>query len=197
MLNTGIFIFNDIETLDLCGPLEVFSAANFVSENKVFNVFTFAKNQVPVTTINGLSINPSFDFHNLPQPDILIIPGGEGSKKVVEDKKTMSLLDDLFDKSRFTFTVCSGARIAARLGWLKNKEFTTHHTVNDEISTLEPLAIPCKDSRYTDNGKLLTSAGVSAGIDLSFYLLEKISEEVTAEKTAKYMEYTRVDKQDL
>ncbi|MFP4288548.1 MAG: DJ-1/PfpI family protein, partial [Bacteroidales bacterium] len=164
MLNTGIFIFNDIETLDFCGPLEVFSAANFVSGNKIFNVYTFAEKQASVSTINGLSINPSFGFQNMPNPDILIIPGGEGSKKVVENKNSMTFLNDLFGKSQFTFTVCSGVRIAAKLGWLKNKKFTTHHTVYNEISALEPLSVACKNLRYTDNGKLLTSAGVSAGI---------------------------------
>lgn len=189
MLKVGIFIFENIETLDFCGPLEVFSAANFVSENELFDVFTFAKNQIPVSTINGLSVNPTFDFHNIPQPEILIIPGGEGSKSVLEDKTSMDFLEKIHTNCKHTLTVCTGARIAANLGWLRHMKFTTHHSAYEEITQTEPTATPVKTSRFTDNGKILTAGGVSAGLDLSFHLLEKICGKQVAEKTQEYMEY--------
>lgn len=191
MLNIAIFIFDDVETLDFCGPLEVFSAANFVVEKPLFNVFTIAEDKKPVTTINGLSVNPDYSLRDTPLPDLLVIPGGEGTKDIIENKRVMAQLEVWHQKAQHTLTVCSGARIAARAGWLKNRQFSTHHTVYEEISAMEPLATPCPDLRYTDNGRLLTSAGVSAGTDLSFYLLEKIAGTTTANKTAKYMEYVR------
>jgi transcriptional regulator GlxA family with amidase domain len=173
MLKIAIFIFPDVETLDFCGPLEVFTAANIACEKDFFQVYTFAEHHEPVKTINGLRVIPDYDISDVPQPDILIIPGGNGTRALIENSKVLDALQLLYDGSEFTFSVCSGARIPAVLGWLDGKTFTTHHSVFDDIQKLAPKAHIRPNNRFTDNGKILTSAGVAAGIDLSFYLLAK------------------------
>jgi len=189
MLKVAIFLFPDVETLDFCGPLEVFSAANLACAAPLFEVYTFAAATVPLRSINGLSVNPDYNFVTVPAPDILVLPGGSGSRRVVEDNAALAVLERLYAGSSHTFSVCSGARIPAVLGWLDGKQFTTHHSVFGDVQKLAPSAIACPDRRYVDNGKFLSSAGVAAGIDLSLYLLEKLQGRDTAEKTARYMEY--------
>lgn len=189
MHKVGIYLFPDVETLDFCGPLEVFTAANIACEKQYFDVYTFAASAQPLRTINGLSVNPDFDFAHVPQPDILIIPGGNGTRAVINDREALSVLENLYPDTIYTFSVCSGARIPAVLGWLDGKTFTTHHLVFDDVQKLAPKARIRPNNRFTDNGKLLTSAGVAAGIDLSFYLLEKIHGRQVALATARYMEY--------
>jgi transcriptional regulator GlxA family with amidase domain len=173
MLKIAIFIFPDVETLDFCGPLEVFTAANIACEKDFFQVYTFAEHHEPVKTINGLRVIPDYDISDVPQPDILIIPGGNGTRALIENSKVLNALQLLYDGSEFTFSVCSGARIPAVLGWLDGKTFTTHHSVFDDVQKLAPKAHMRPNNRFTDNGKILTSAGVASGIDLSFYLLAK------------------------
>ncbi len=189
MLKIAIFIFPDVETLDFCGPLEVFTAVNMACENDFFEVYTFAENLQPIKTINGLRVIPDYQLSNVPQPDILIIPGGNGIRALIENTRVLKVLQQLYDGSEYTFSVCSGARIPAVLGWLDGKKFTTHHSVFDDVQKLAPKALISPNSRFTDNGKILTSAGVAAGIDLSFYLLQKIHGTEVAQKTARYMEY--------
>ena len=189
MLKIAIFIFPDVETLDFCGPLEVFTAANIACEKDFFQVYTFAEYPEPIKTINGLRVIPDYNISDVPQPDILIIPGGNGTRALIENPEVLNALQLLFDDTKYTFSVCSGARIPAVLGWLDGKKFTTHHSVFDDVQKLAPKARIRPNNRYTDNGKILTSAGVAAGIDLSFYLLEKIHGTEVAQKTARYMEY--------
>lgn len=188
-LKIGIFLFPDIETLDFCGPLEVFTAANIATGENHFDVYTFAESTAPVKTINGLSVNPDFDMESVPTPDILVLPGGDGTKAVIANPGLLQKLNALQEQTRHTFSVCSGARIPAVLGLLDGKKFTTHHSVFEDILKLAPKARVRPNNRYTDNGKILTSAGVAAGIDLSFYLLEKLKGKEVMDITARYMEY--------
>lgn len=152
-------------------------------------MYTFADHTNVVKTINGLSVIPEYDFKSVPIPEILIIPGGNGSRNVIENHDVLKKLKILIEKSRYTFSVCSGARILAKTGILDQKKFATHYSVYDEVQRLAPTATACYGHRFTDNGKILTSAGVAAGIDLAFYLLEKLQGKSVANKTAEYMEY--------
>ncbi len=188
MRTVAIFLFPDVETLDFCGPLEAFSAANLATGREYFKVLTFAAAS-PVRSINGLSVNPDFDIASVPQPDILVIPGGSGSRRAAEDATVLAAIERLRAGSEYAFSVCSGARIPAALGWLDDKPFTTHHLVFDDVLRLASSALPCPDKRFVDNGAILTSAGVAAGIDLSLYLIEKIHGRELAESAARYMEY--------
>lgn len=188
-MNIGIYLFPEIETLDFAGPLEVFSAVNLCTGESHFRVYTFSHVEGVFKTINGLKVQADYTLGNVPQPDIMVWPGGEGTRSVMADAGVLQRLLRLYEGSLHTFSVCSGARIPAVLGLLDGKEFTTHHLVFDAVQKLAPKARVRPDTRFTDNGKILTAAGVSAGIDISLYMVEKLKSREIAQLTAQYMEY--------
>ena len=189
MIRTGIFLFPDAELLDFCGPYEVFTAANLSGGRQLFDVFAFAETAGPVNSINGMQVIPDMDIDAVTPPEILVLPGGNGSRKVIDNPGLLETLHRLIEASTHTFSVCSGARILAKLGWLAGQKFTTHHLVFDDVQRLAPTARVRPNNRFTDNGKILTAAGVSAGIDLSLHMVEKLAGADTARLTARYMEY--------
>jgi transcriptional regulator GlxA family with amidase domain len=191
MKTLGIFLFKNMEVLDFAGPFEVFSVASQIKEYQDYSVITFSEDGFKISAVNGLSVNPEFSIDNLPELDFLVIPGGDGTKQVVENQHVIKKLKDLIDLSKWTMTVCSGSRIPAKLGLLDGKPFCTHHLVYESISLISPTAISCPQKRFVQSDeRLYTAAGISAGIDLSFFLLEATFGKKLAEETAKYMEYT-------
>ena len=189
MKNIGIFVFDDIELMDFAGPYEVFSVANELNSYQLCRTFTFSESSAKIKSVNGLYVIPDYTVEDCPEIDILIIPGGIGTKKILENDKILSFIKDRYNKSDFTFSVCSGARILAKIGLLQNKKFITHHEVISDILKIDPSAVLQRDVRFVDEGKILTSAGISAGIDLSLYMVEKLFGKDTADKTSAYMEY--------
>lgn len=189
ILNVGLLVFDNIELLDFCGPYEVFTACNMASEKTFFNTYTFSPEGSPIKSINGMKVIPDFSIKNMPRPDILVLPGGEGSKSVIAQSQLMEGIKERIEECSYVFSVCSGARILAKAGLLEGLEYTTHHSVFENLAQLSPDGIARKGKRYTDNGKILTAAGVSAGIDLSLYLIKKLLGESLAKETAHYMEY--------
>ena len=187
--NVGIYLFNDVEVLDFAGPFEVFSVSSELQNHSLFNVFTFAEKAAIVKAVNGLQVVPDFDFANCPEIDILCIPGGDGSKAAIKNEIVLSFLNSKIKTAESVFSVCSGARVLAKLGLLDDLNFTTHHQVIQDVQQLAPTAQFDKNARFTDNGKILTAGGISAGIDLSLYLLEKLYGKQVSNTTRIYMEY--------
>ncbi|WP_291780127.1 DJ-1/PfpI family protein [Cecembia sp.] len=188
-LKFAILLFDEVEVLDFAGPFEVFSVTSQLSDYQILEVITVSKEQKVIRAKNGLKVVPDISIEALNQVDILLIPGGDGSKAVIQDKDLMAWIGAISQKAQHVLTVCSGARILAKLGHLAHQKFTTHHGVFESILSLEPTAIPDHSARFVDNGKFMTSAGVAAGIDLSLYVVEKYFGEAVRRKTAKYMEY--------
>ena len=186
--NVGILLFNDVETLDFAGPFEVFSVTGQRDGEGSFNVFTFAKEKNPVLAINGLSINPHYAMNDCPQIDILIIPGGFGTRALLNEKY---YIDWVLDKSKevsLILSVCTGSLLLAKAGLLSGLKATTHHECLDLLASLDP-SIRIKRERFTDNGNIITAAGIAAGIDMSLYVVGKLVGQAAAEETAKHMEY--------
>jgi transcriptional regulator GlxA family with amidase domain len=189
--NVGIFIFKDAEVLDFAGPFEVFSVTTHEKGENLFNVFTVSKEQNPVRAINGLSVNPDYNFQDAPKIDILILAGGSGTRALLQDAEVLKWVEMQLQSTEICLSICSAARILAKLGLLENNLFCTHHAVYEDISLLSPLSIPQKEKRFTQTtDKIYTSGGISAGIDLSFFIIEKLFGKTTALNTAKYMEYS-------
>lgn len=188
-LRIGFFLFEGVELLDATGPWEVFSSADLLHEGNLFELFSFAAEAGKVRTVNGLHLIADYGMDEVPQPDLLLIPGGEGSRRVATDPALIGRLKELHEASRFTMSICSGARILAAAGLLRGVPFATHHLVYDDVLEIEADAIPKRESRYTGDGRIFTSGGVSAGIDLAFHFLEKLHGKAAKEKTARYMEY--------
>lgn len=188
-LLVAILLFDEVEVLDFAGPFEVFSVTAQLSDYQTLEVKTVGKTREVIKAKNGLQVIPDLTTDELVHADIFVIPGGDGSKAVIMDDELMDWIGKMCDKALTVFSVCSGARVLAKLGHLSGQKFTTHHEVFDAILTLEPTAIPDQKARFVDNGKFLTAAGVAAGIDLSLYVVEKYFGEAVRQKTAKYMEY--------
>lgn len=190
MKSVGILIFNDVEVLDFAGPFEVFSVSSQIYEYNLFNVFTIAKTKSPVLTINGLSVNPDFDINDAPHIDVLILAGGSGTRAIMEDKDVLKWIRKTHKKTLYTLSICSGARFLAVLGLLNNMPYCTHQGVYENMKELVPNGIPETEKRFVQSGdKIFTSGGISAGIDLSFFIIGKIHGNNVVTEIATYMEY--------
>jgi len=188
-MNVGIYLFNNVELLDFAGPYEVFSVTSELNNYEIFTVFTLTEDGEPVKSVNGLKIIPDYSIQSHPHIDILIIPGGEGTKTVITDQRAIDWIRAAYEKAEIMMSVCSGARIPGILGLLDNIESTTHHEVFGDLQRIAPLTIINKEKRFIDNGRIMTSGGISAGIDLSLHIVKKLCGSSVAGKTIRYMEY--------
>jgi len=189
MYNVGIFLFHDVELLDFAGPHEVFSVTSELNNYDLLNVFTVSAEGAPIRTVNKLMVLPDYSFENHPSIDILVIPGGVGTKAEINNSLTLSWIKKASLTSKITMSVCSGARILGKLGLLDNLESITHHEVIEDLSSIAPNTRIASGKRYVDNGSIMTSGGISAGIDLSLHVVEKLFGKEISYKTAAYMEY--------
>lgn len=188
-LLVAILLFEDVEVLDFAGPFEVFSVASQLSDYQNLEVMTVAKKKQIIRAKNGLQVMPDREMGELSQVDILVLPGGDGSKAVIQDEALMDWISQMSKRAQTVFTVCSGARMLAKLGVLDQQTFTTHHLVFEDVLSLAPTAIADPKARFVDHGKFMTAAGVSAGIDLSLHVVEKYLGKALRDATARYMEY--------
>jgi transcriptional regulator GlxA family with amidase domain len=184
--NVGILIFNDVEVLDFCGPFEVFSVT---SPRGVFNVFTLAATLDAVLTRGGLSVNPKYTLADAPAIDLLVIPGGLGTRPLMHDAALIGWIRDRSGKAELVLSVCTGALLLGKAGLLDGLSATTHQGAIDLLRETAPQATVCGDRRVVDNGKVITSGGIAAGIDISLHVVERLLGLETAQATAKYMEY--------
>lgn len=187
MINVGIFIFNGIELLDFAGPYEVFSVAADYQEG--LSVFTISEDGKMISSVNGLKVVPDFGFDDHPKVDILIIPGGNGTKVEMKKHTVLKWIRECNELSQITMSICSGTRLLGTLGLLDNLEYTTHHEVEPHMRQIAPQANYNGNKRFVDNGKIMTSGGISAGIDLSLYVIGKLFGNELVEKTKAYLEY--------
>jgi len=190
--NVAILLFDNAEVLDFAGPFEVFSVTSELKNSELFNVFTVARNSTAISAVNGLSVNPKYNFQNCPPVDILIISGGVGSRQAMVDKETLAWVEHIHQHTLYTVSICSGSRILGALGMLDNKKYCTHQDVYEHMAEIVPSGLPQKEKRFVQEGKIFTSGGISAGIDLSFHIVTLLYGSNTAKETAAYMEYNLV-----
>ena len=169
--NVAIFIFDGIEVLDFCGPFEVFSVAR---KDGAFNVFTVAEEARPIHTRGGMQVIPAYTWEDMPNPDIFVVPGGKGAELLVDHAATISWVSQTAQHSDIVLSVCTGALLLGKAGLLDGLQATTHHACLDMLRACAPDTIVVSTQRYVDNGKIVTSAGVSAGIDASLHVVESI-----------------------
>lgn len=189
MKNVGILIFNNAEVLDFAGPFEVFSVADELNNGKLFHTFTVAKELAPIRSINGLSVNPNYSFATAPAIDVLLIAGGFGARAILNDEETLAWIRSVHPQTDYTLSICSGSLILAKLGLLHGQPYCTHHQVYTDMQQLVKEGIPLPNQRFVQAGKIFTSGGISAGIDLSFHLVSLLLNKAVAQQTARYMEY--------
>ncbi len=187
--NVAILIFGDVEVLDFGGPFEVFSVAGRLAEPPSLHVFTVAQRQGPVLTRGALSVNPRHLLVDCPAPDVLLIPGGQGTRKEMYNPVLIDWIRNASRTAELVLSVCTGALLLAAAGLLDGLETTTHHGAIDLLRTVAPKATVHAGRRFVDNGRVICSAGIAAGIDMSLHAVGRLLGRDTAEKTARQMEY--------
>lgn len=194
MCNVGIFLFPEIEVLDFAGPYEVFTTATRVAarqnphQEPVFSVFSIAETQQAVRARAGLQFVPDFPFDAHPPIDLLIIPGGVVSAEL-EKPHVIDWIGHSAASTIITASVCTGAFLLAKAGVLSSHKVTTHWEDIDDLKNAFPLLNVINNVRWVDEGSVVTSAGISAGIDMSLHLVSRIAGMPLAERTARQMEF--------
>ncbi len=187
IMNVAIVVWSGVELLDFAGPGEVFAAARR-EDGRSFRVFTVSKTEEPITSQGFLQVTPTYSLEDCPEIDILVLPGG-GTGNVVDDAEFMAQVKQKIQESQITLSVCTGAQVLGRHGYLDGQDVTTWHGAIERMQQEFPEARFHNDRRFIDNGKIVTSAGVSAGIDSSLHLVARLLGKETAIQTARYMEY--------
>lgn len=198
--NTAILVFDGVEVLDFAGPFEVFSRTRtepgFESRRSdataPFRVYTVAPERREVVATGGLRVSAHFTFEDAPRTDLLVVPGGFGARALVEQPATIDWVRRVAADARLVTSVCTGAAVLARAGLLRGRRATTHHGSFDWLASLDPTLTVERGARWVDD-TVVTSAGVSAGIDMAFAVVEKRCGREVADETARYIEYRRTD----
>lgn len=180
-VRVGIVLFDDVQIIDFTGPYEVFGTAGF-------GVTTVSHDGKPVTTAMGLKVTPDASFADAPAFDVLLVPGGDVGKA----KTDTALLEFIRSRSataRNVLSVCTGVEILANTGLLDGQRATNFHTGFDRLAAEHPRIEVVDDQRWVDNGKLITSAGLSSGIDAALHLVSRLRGEDKARSVALHMEY--------
>ncbi|HVO71709.1 MAG TPA: DJ-1/PfpI family protein, partial [Aggregatilineaceae bacterium] len=187
----ALFVFEEVEVLDLAGPFEVFSMARGPAGQRLFHVTTFSHDEQPLAARNGLRLMPDVARAYLPQQEILIIPGGPNAaiERELQNAEFIAWLGEQIGRVELLLSVCTGAWMLAKAGVLRGLQATTYHTDYDRLRELDPSVVTCEGQRWADNGRVVTSAGVSAGIDMSLYTVQKLFGADIANATARRMEY--------
>jgi transcriptional regulator GlxA family with amidase domain len=196
--NVGILIFPDVEILDFCGPFEVFASATLPAqtdggaETRLFEVFTVAERAELVACRGGLLVQPNHTIDDHPPLDLVVIPGGYGTRR---EQGNPVILDWIARQRRtgaLTTSVCTGAFLLGAAGLLDGLRATTHWTTIDGLRTSLPTTDVLADARVVDEGEIITSAGVSAGIDMALHVVRRLHGDEVALRTARDMEYDGV-----
>lgn len=185
----AILVFPEIEILDFAGPFEVFGAADEISGGGRFRVVTVAESQGPVTTRNGLRIMPDHTLADCPAAELLVIPGGFGTRRLESSPAVLAWIRDRSRDAEITMSVCTGSILLARAGLLDGLRATTHHTAFDRLRAAGSTVKVEDAARFTDNGRILTAAGIAAGIDCALHVVGRLLGPAAAAATARYMEH--------
>lgn len=183
--NVAIFVHEGVELLDFAGPGEVFAAAG---RNGSFNVYTVAASAEQIVSQGFVTIKPEHTIANCPPPDIIILPGGR-TDVPLNNRDVIEWIKKSSRNAEVVMSVCTGAFLLAKAELLDGLEATTHWGSIDSLKQNAPRATVRENQRFVDNGKIVTAAGVSAGIDASLHVVDRLLGREAASKTARYMEY--------
>lgn len=189
--NVAVVLYEGVEVLDFSGPAEVFAAASGYAgtgDTPAFRTYTMGASKDPILSQGFVRIVPEFSIEDAPKPDVLVLPGGS-SGRLTNDPRFMAWVTRAIQEAEVTLTVCTGAFVAAKAGALDGKMATTWYDAIDRLRVAAPKADVQEGRRFVDNGNLVTTAGVSAGIDGALHVVARLVGRSAADRTARYMEY--------
>ena len=194
----GIVIFDDVEVLDFCGPFEVFSAVRLNEDRRredasPFDVLLVAEKSGPVSASGGMKVIPDHAFHTCPKLDVLVVPGGWGTRRELKNPAMLDWLRKRAAEVETLTSVCTGSMLLGFAGLLDGRHATTHWKSLDWMRDSFPSVAVAYDQHVVEDGRVLTSAGISAGIDMALKVVARYCGEAVARATAKHMEYPYPD----
>lgn len=188
--NVGILIFNGVELLDFCGPHEAFTAVNYGGGDKLFNVFTVAESGGEIESRAGLRFIADYSFTDVPPIDVLVVPGGMGTRREIDNQVVIDWIASIAGSAELTTSVCTGSFLLAKAGTMPDgSNATTHWGSITRMREMFPGIEVHENVRWIDDGAVISSAGVSAGIDMSLHVIERLCGAEAAASSARTMEY--------
>jgi len=188
-VNIGVALFEGAEELDWAGPWEVLAAWALQWPDDGVHVFTLAREDRPVTCAKGLRVLPDETWETAPPLDVLVYPGGRGTRRELEDEAVLDWIRGLAAGDTVVASVCTGSLVLAAAGLLDGKPATTHWGSLELLPTLGREIDVRPDDRFVDNGNVLTAAGVSAGIDMALHLVARLHSTERAREVRRYIQY--------
>ncbi|MTI86162.1 MAG: DJ-1/PfpI family protein [Firmicutes bacterium] len=187
MFNIGILVFPQIEELDFIGPFEVLSYINKIQPNST-KVWLISEDERIVQGYNGLRFFSDFNIENCPYLNVLVVPGGQGRKEAMTNKRILDFITTRYNQLDYLVSVCTGSLIIGATGLLKGKQATTYHSAFNELIELGGAVV--ENAKVVQDGKIITGAGVSTGIDVGLYLLNQLFNKSLAQQVLDRIEYT-------
>jgi transcriptional regulator GlxA family with amidase domain len=182
----GILLFPDAEELDFVGPWEVFTSFGKYFDQEWQSVLVSQTGE-PVRANKGMLFTPDFAFDNCPPLDVLLIPGGQGTRVEENNEPLLDFVRRVGEKAAWMTSVCTGAFILRRAGFLSGRRATTHWAMMNELRKDPQITVV--EQRFVHDGNVITAAGVSAGIDMALYLVGLLSSPDVARNVQKFIEY--------
>jgi len=184
-ITTGILLFDDVEELDFAGPWEVLtSAAMLEPEDRVVTIAQVAE----VRCAKGLRVLADHNLENAPELDVVLVPGGQGTRREVDNPVLMDWLRKVGPGCQWVTSVCTGALLLHEAGFARGRRVTTHWAFVDALRERGDVTV-LDDVRFVRDGNLVTAAGVSAGIDMALWLLGQLHSPDLARKVQRYIQY--------
>ncbi len=177
----AVLLYEGVQIIDYAAPWEVFGQAGY-------EIFSVSKTGQPLKTSMGMAVTPAHSFETAPVPTILLVPGGD-VRSILQDKAAVDWVRATAGKAKHVLSVCNGAFILAEAGLLENQKATTYYPMMDMLQSAAPGIQVVRDARWVDIGKVITSAGLSSGMDSSIHLVSKISGLAAAQRLALNLEY--------
>jgi putative intracellular protease/amidase len=185
--NVAVLIFPGVQIIDYTGPWEVLGHAT-VDGQRAFQIYSVAAKTGPITTSMGMSVNPTYTFADAPKPDVLVLPGGLVDRQL-DNAALIEWVRSSAKSAEVVLSVCNGAFFLAKAGLLDGLEATTFAGLIDELRVAAPKTKVVTDKRFVDNGKIVTAAGLSSGIDGALHVIEKLYGKGNAQVVAVGLEY--------
>jgi transcriptional regulator GlxA family with amidase domain len=185
----GILVFPGVEELDAVGPWEVLAFWTRTWPDDGYAITTLAKDAGPVTCAKGLRIFADLSYDDAPQLDVLIYPGGQGTRPHLKDDEQLDWVRAQRAQVPLMTSVCTGSLVYAAAGLLTNRPATTHWASLDRLTELDPTIEVRPDDRFVDSGEVITSAGVSAGIDMALHLVQRLAGTERAQQVRRGIQY--------
>lgn len=185
-VTVGVLVFDNVDELDFVGPFNVFSAAGFGRDDT--SVVAIGSERRQFRSGNGLTFTPGHDFSDAPQLDVIVVPGGFGTDQLVKDQTVLQWVRDAAASARWVCSVCTGSFVLQAAGLTEGRQITSHSGALDLLRSSGPGEV-IEGRRYVSDGNMVTAAGVSAGIDMSLWVVGQIYGEDHARTVRGLIEY--------